>query len=111
MGTPMISQIFLRGVYHVNCSRAPIEVREMLPCSPWMREPRWDCFAVVNFVPKLPARNRIPTGVWLASREFGQPDLVIFPVVAAAAKELGSWNRKAGNANLLYSTSETTSDP
>jgi len=52
MGTPMISQIFLRGVYNVNCSRAPIEVWEMLPCSPW------DCFAVVNFVPKLPARNR-----------------------------------------------------
>ena len=43
MGTPMISQIFLRGVYHVNCSRAPIEVREMLSCSPLMREARWDC--------------------------------------------------------------------
>ena len=93
MGTPMISQIFLRGVYHVNCSRAPIEVREMLPCSPWMREPRWDCFAVVNFVQKLPARP-----------EFGQPGLVIFPAVGRRRQRAGFGESKRGKREptLLY---------
>ena len=31
MGTPMISQIFRRGVYHLSCDRAPIVGREISP--------------------------------------------------------------------------------
>ena len=48
MGTPMISQIFRRGVYHLSCDRAPIVGREISPAPPRRTRARFDV-AGVNF--------------------------------------------------------------
>ena len=66
MGTPMISQIFRRGVYHLSCDRAPIVGREISPAP-------LDVRARASMWPALTLK-RVPTRL---VRETGRAEMIL----------------------------------